>query len=67
MRSLARPGDGVSLAATQGQDRSSFDTEPGLRSRGETIDIVATCVPRVIGQVKDYIEGYREPKEDWEE
>ena len=34
---------------------------------GETIDIVATCVPRVIGQVKDYIEGYREPKEDWEE
>ena len=26
MRSLARPGDGVSLAATQGQDRSSFDT-----------------------------------------
>ena len=34
---------------------------------GETIDIVATCVPRVFGQVKDYIEGYREPKEDWEE
>lgn len=34
---------------------------------GETIDIVATCVPRVIGQVKDYIEGYQEPKEDWEE
>lgn len=34
---------------------------------GETIDIAATCVPRVIGQVKDYIEGYREPKEDWEE
>ena len=34
---------------------------------GETIDIVAVCVPRVIGQVKDYIEGYREPKEDWEE
>ena len=33
---------------------------------GETIDIVATCVPRVIGQVKDYIEGYQEPKEDWE-
>ena len=32
MRSLARPGDGVSLAVTQGQDRSSFDTEPGLRS-----------------------------------
>ena len=30
---------------------------------GETIDIVATCVPRVIGQVKDYIEGYQEPKE----
>ena len=34
---------------------------------GEKIGIVAACVPRVIGQVKDYIEGYREPKEDWEE
>ena len=34
---------------------------------GETIDVAAVCVPRVIGQVKDYIEGYREPKEDWEE
>ena len=33
---------------------------------GETIDIVATCVPRAIGQVKEYIEGYQEPKEDWE-
>ena len=37
MRSLARPGDGMrdlprSLAATQGQDRSPFNTEPGLRS-----------------------------------
>lgn len=34
---------------------------------GETIDVVAVCVPRVIGQVKDYIEGYTEQKEDWEE
>ena len=34
---------------------------------GETIDVAAVCVPRVIGQVKDYIEGYREPMEDWEE
>ena len=34
---------------------------------GETIDVAAVCVSRVIGQVKDYIEGYREPKEDWEE
>ena len=33
---------------------------------GETIDIVAVCTPRVLGQVKDYIEGYTEPKEDWE-
>ena len=33
---------------------------------GETIDVAAVCVPRVIGQVKDYIEGYSEPKEDWE-
>lgn len=33
----------------------------------ETIDVVAVCVPRIIGQVKDYIEGYTEEKEDWEE
>ena len=33
---------------------------------GETIDIVAVCTPRVLGQVKDYVEGYTEPKEDWE-
>ena len=33
---------------------------------GETIDIVAVCTPRVLGRVKDYVEGYTEPKEDWE-
>ena len=33
---------------------------------GETIDIVAVCTPRVLGQVKDYVEGYTEPEEDWE-
>ena len=33
---------------------------------GDTIDVVAVCNPRAIGQVKDYIEGWVEPKEDWE-
>lgn len=33
----------------------------------ETIDVVAVCVPRIVGQIKDYIEGYTEPKEDWED
>ena len=33
---------------------------------GETIDVVAVCNPRAIGMVKDYIEGYVEPREDWE-
>ena len=33
----------------------------------ETIDIVAVCTPRVLGQVKQYGEGYTEPKEDWED
>ena len=33
----------------------------------ETIDISAVCVPRVIGQIREYIEGYTEPKEDWED
>ena len=32
----------------------------------ETIDVVALCDPRTVGQVKEYIEGYVEPKEDWE-
>ena len=31
-----------------------------------TIDVVAVCDPRAIGQVKEYIEGWVEPKEDWE-
>ena len=32
----------------------------------ETIDVVAVCVPRMLGQAKAYIEGWVEPKEDWE-
>ena len=31
-----------------------------------TIDVVAVCSPKVLGQVKDYIENWQEPKEDWE-
>ena len=31
-----------------------------------TIDVVAVCTPKVLGQVKDYVEGWREEKEDWE-
>lgn len=33
---------------------------------GETVDVTAVCTPRVMGQLKDYIEGWMEPKEDWE-
>ena len=29
-------------------------------------DVVAVCPPKVLGQVKDYVEGWREEKEDWE-
>jgi len=32
----------------------------------ETIDIIAVCNPNTIGMVKPYIEGWTEPKEDWE-
>ena len=32
-----------------------------------TIDVVAVCNPRAIGLVKDYIEGWVEPKEAWED
>ena len=33
---------------------------------GETVDVVAVCTPRIIGQLKNYIEGWTESKEDWE-
>ena len=32
----------------------------------ETIDVVAVCTKKTIGQLKDYVEGYEWPKEDWE-
>ena len=31
-----------------------------------TVDVVAVCNPRQLGQLKDYIEGWVEPKEEWE-
>lgn len=34
---------------------------------GETVDITAVCTPRIMGQLKDYIEGRQEEKEDWEQ
>ncbi len=33
----------------------------------ETIDVVAVCTPKTVGQVKQFIEGYVEPKEPWED
>ena len=30
------------------------------------VDVVAVCNPRQLGQLKDFIEGWVEPKEDWE-
>ncbi len=30
------------------------------------IDVVAVCPPKVLGQVKYYVEGWREEREDWE-
>lgn len=32
----------------------------------ETVDVIAICTPRLLGQLKDYIEGWREEKEEWE-
>ncbi len=32
----------------------------------ETVDVVAICTPRLLGQLKDYIEGWREEKQEWE-
>ena len=34
---------------------------------GVTVDITAVCTPRIMGQLKDYIEGWQEEKEDWEQ
>ena len=33
---------------------------------GGTVDVVAVCTPRIIGQLHQFIEGWTEPKEDWE-
>ena len=33
---------------------------------GATVDVVAICTPRLLGQLKDYIEGWTEEKEEWE-
>ncbi|MBR6677448.1 MAG: GTPase HflX, partial [Oscillospiraceae bacterium] len=33
----------------------------------ETVDIVAVCTPRVLGQVHDFVEGWVPPKEEWED
>ena len=33
---------------------------------GETVDVVAVCTPRIMGQLHQFIEGWTEPKEDWE-
>jgi len=32
----------------------------------DTVDVQAVCPPRLLGQVKQYVEGWREPAEDWE-
>ena len=32
---------------------------------GATVDVVAVCTPRIIGQLHQFIEGWTEPKEDW--
>ena len=34
---------------------------------GTTVDVVAICTPRLLGQLKDYIEGWQEEKEEWEQ
>ena len=33
---------------------------------GASIDVEAVCDRRTLGQVKDFIEGWVEPKEEWE-
>ncbi len=39
----------------------------GVRgSTAASIDVAAVCTPKVLGQVKDYVEGWREEKEDWD-
>ena len=31
-----------------------------------TIDVTAVCTHKTVGQLKEYVEGYQRPKEDWE-
>ena len=32
----------------------------------QTITVLAVCPPKVLGQIKPYVEGWQEEKEDWE-
>ena len=34
---------------------------------GQTIDVVAVCPPRIIGQLGPLVEGWKPHKEPWEE
>ena len=34
---------------------------------GETIDVVAVCTPKVIGQLGPLVEGWKPHREPWEE
>jgi GTP-binding protein HflX len=33
---------------------------------GAAVDVTAVCPPRLLGQLKDYIEDWKAPKEEWE-
>ena len=37
-----------------------------LKSKNPDVKVVAVCPPKVLGQVKHYVEGWHEEREDWE-
>ena len=59
---------GTILQSREKPDPHSFIGEAKVEDVAyqESIDVTAVCPPKVLGQLKDYIEGWTEPKEDWE-
>ena len=59
---------GIVLQNRPAPDPRTFIGEAKVESveYSETIDIVAVCPPKVLGQIGDYTQDWTPPKEDWE-
>jgi GMP synthase (glutamine-hydrolysing) len=61
-----REMDPIGIILTGGPDSVYREGKVESVEYGATVDVVAICTPRLLGQLKDYIEGWTEEKEEWE-